>query len=193
MEIGLNTVPSGNQTRGRCVAVHYITATPCQIRRYITYIKNMHETKYQVKLCREITVTTKRDSYMKNMHGTKYQVQLGRKLTGTTKRDSYIKVVGWLCLASHRQRCHLETAPPFIVPCEGRECFNTVTNGNQTPGRCVAVHYITTAPRQLRPYIKNMHETKYQVQLGREVAVTITKDVQRKIHIWTICMKLTVN
>ena len=29
--------------------------------------------------------------------------------------------VGWLCLTSHRQRGHLETAPPFIVPCEGRE------------------------------------------------------------------------
>ena len=29
--------------------------------------------------------------------------------------------VGWLCLTSHRQRGHLETAPPFTVPCEGRE------------------------------------------------------------------------
>ena len=28
---------------------------------------------------------------------------------------------GWLCLTSHRQRGHLETAPPFTVPCEGRE------------------------------------------------------------------------
>ena len=27
----------------------------------------------------------------------------------------------WLCLTSHRQRGHLETAPPFAVPCEGRE------------------------------------------------------------------------
>ena len=26
----------------------------------------------------------------------------------------------WLCLASHRQRGHLETVPPFSVPCEGR-------------------------------------------------------------------------
>ena len=26
-----------------------------------------------------------------------------------------------LCLTSHRQRGHLETAPPFTVPCEGRE------------------------------------------------------------------------
>ena len=30
-------------------------------------------------------------------------------------------LVGWLCFTSHRQRCHLETAPPFTVPCEGRE------------------------------------------------------------------------
>ena len=30
-------------------------------------------------------------------------------------------LVGWLCLTSHRQRGHLETAPPFTVPCEGRE------------------------------------------------------------------------
>ena len=30
-------------------------------------------------------------------------------------------MVGWLCLTSHRQRGHLETAPPFTVPCKGRE------------------------------------------------------------------------
>ena len=28
---------------------------------------------------------------------------------------------GWLCLMSHRQRGHLQTAPPFTVPCEGCE------------------------------------------------------------------------
>ena len=33
----------------------------------------------------------------------------------------YNMLVGWLCLTSHRQRGHLETAPPFTVPCEGRE------------------------------------------------------------------------
>ena len=32
-----------------------------------------------------------------------------------------ISKYGWLCLTSHRQRGHLETAPPFTVPCEGRE------------------------------------------------------------------------
>ena len=30
-------------------------------------------------------------------------------------------LVSWLCLTSHRQRGHLEKAPPFTVPCEGRE------------------------------------------------------------------------
>ena len=30
-------------------------------------------------------------------------------------------LVCWLCLTSHRQRGHLETAPPFTVSCEGRE------------------------------------------------------------------------
>ena len=34
---------------------------------------------------------------------------------------TYGWLVGWLCLTSHRQRGHLETAPPFTVPCEGRE------------------------------------------------------------------------
>ena len=33
----------------------------------------------------------------------------------------YIWLVGWLCLTSHRQRGHLETVPPFTVPCEGCE------------------------------------------------------------------------
>ena len=30
-------------------------------------------------------------------------------------------LVGWLCFTSHRQRGHLETAPPFTFPCKGRE------------------------------------------------------------------------
>ena len=32
-----------------------------------------------------------------------------------------IWLVGWLCLTSHQQRGHLETAPPFTVPCKGHE------------------------------------------------------------------------
>ena len=31
------------------------------------------------------------------------------------------RLSGWLCLMSHRQRGHLETAHPFTVPCEGRK------------------------------------------------------------------------
>ena len=63
-----------------------------------------------------------------------------------------LKFVGWLCLTSYRKRGHLIliTAPSFTVPCEGREArFYTVPTGNRTPGRCVAVHYTTAAPRQL--------------------------------------------
>ena len=29
-------------------------------------------------------------------------------------------MVGWLCFTSHPERGHLEMAPPFTVPCEGR-------------------------------------------------------------------------
>ena len=36
-------------------------------------------------------------------------------------RPILIVLVGWLCFTSHRQRGHLETAPPFTVACEGRE------------------------------------------------------------------------
>ena len=28
-------------------------------------------------------------------------------------------LVGWLCFTFHQQRGHLETAPPFTVPCKG--------------------------------------------------------------------------
>ena len=41
-------------------------------------------------------------------------------LKGQSQR-SFLVVVGWLCLTSHRQQGHLVTAPPFTVPCEGRE------------------------------------------------------------------------
>ena len=36
-------------------------------------------------------------------------------------RPTWSCLVGLLCLTSHRQRGHLETAPPFTVPCEGLE------------------------------------------------------------------------
>ena len=50
----------------------------------------------------------------------------------------------------HRQPGHLETAPPFTVPCEGCEArFSHHSNGNQTPCPCEVVHYTNAAPRQL--------------------------------------------
>ena len=40
-----------------------------------------------------------------------------------------------LCLTSHRQRGHLETAPPFTVPCEGHEaCFLHRPHRESNPG-----------------------------------------------------------
>ena len=58
--------------------------------------------------------------------------------------------VGWLCFTFHRQQGRLETAPPFTVPCEGREdWFYTILTGNRTPDGRVVVHYTTAAPRQL--------------------------------------------
>ena len=56
-------------------------------------------------------------------------------------------LVGWLGFTSHRQRGHLETAPPFTVPSEGRGARN------RTPGRRVAVHYTTTSPRQFHEQV----------------------------------------
>ena len=50
---------------------------------------------------------------------------------GEFMRVSSAIMVGWLCFTSHRQQCHLETAPPFTVPweeCESR--FNTIPTGN---------------------------------------------------------------
>ena len=32
-------------------------------------------------------------------------------------------MVGWLCFTSYRERGHLETAPPFTVPCKGCEAW----------------------------------------------------------------------
>ena len=60
-----------------------------------------------------------------------------------------IWLVGWLCLTSHRQRGHLETAPPFTVPCEEVKLDKyTVPTGNWTLGRHMAIHYVTAALRK---------------------------------------------
>ena len=48
-----------------------------------------------------------------------------------------------MCLASHRQQGHKETAPPFTVLGEDLKLgFYTVPTGNRTPGRHVAVHSV---------------------------------------------------
>ena len=52
--------------------------------------------------------------------------------------------VGWLCLTSHRQRGHLETAPPFTVPCEGREAryiHRSDRELNPGPSHCSPLRY----------------------------------------------------
>ena len=49
-------------------------------------------------------------------------------------------------------------SPPFTVPCKGREArFYTVPTGYRTPGRRVAVHYTTAAPRKLHLKIPMVH------------------------------------
>ena len=48
-------------------------------------------------------------------------MRLDRKIHIVKILKHTLMLVGWLCLTSHRQRGHLETAPPFTVPCEGRE------------------------------------------------------------------------
>ena len=60
---------------------------------------------------------------------------------------------------SHRQRGHLETPPPFTVPCERVKLgFYTVPTENLTLGRHVAVHYTTAAPRQLHSVPLKVYE-----------------------------------
>ena len=53
--------------------------------------------------------------------------------------SSYVLFI-CLCFSSLQQRGHLETAPPFTVPCEGREGDKyTIPTGNRTLSCCVAV------------------------------------------------------
>ena len=84
-----------------------------------------------------------------------YLIQVHEKLHFLNLSDGYIflnqrrKLVGWLCFTSHRQRDHLEMAPPFTVPCEGCKArLYTVPTGNRTLARRVAVQYTTAAPCQ---------------------------------------------
>ena len=40
---------------------------------------------------------------------------------GNKHSEMHFGLFFWLCLTFHRQRGHLETAPPITIPCEGRE------------------------------------------------------------------------
>ena len=58
-------------------------------------------------------------------------------------------LVGWLCFKSHRQRGHLETAPPFTVPCEGREArliHRTHRESNPGLSRGSPLHFRCATP-----------------------------------------------
>ena len=60
--------------------------------------------------------------------------------------------VGWLCFTSHRQLGHLETAPQFTVPCEGREArflHRSHWESNPGPSRGSPLHYRCTTPAPL--------------------------------------------
>ena len=55
-----------------------------------------------------------------------------------------------LCLTSLQKRGHLETAPHLLSLAKDVKLGKyTVPTGNRTPGRRVAVHYDTAAPRKL--------------------------------------------
>ena len=58
-----------------------------------------------------------------------------------------------LCFTSLQQRSHIETAPHLLSLAKDVELGKyTVPTGNRTPGRRVAVHYATAAPRKLHPH-----------------------------------------
>ena len=69
-------------------------------------------------------------------------------------------MVGWLCLATHRQRGHLETAPPFTVPCTERETwFLHRSHQELNP----AWQYITQPLHHTRSTMKGILITEYQL------------------------------
>ena len=51
----------------------------------------------------------------------KQAVLMNFDISNINAQDTDANLVGWLCFKSHRRRGQLETAPPFTVPCEGRE------------------------------------------------------------------------
>ena len=76
--------------------------------------------------------------------------------------------VCWLCLTSHRQRGHLETVPPFTVPCEGRESrylhrFHRELNPG--PSRGSPLHYRCATPLKLKYMNLIFIEARIYIQL----------------------------
>ena len=60
-----------------------------------------------------------------------------------------MQLIGLLCFTSHRQRGHLETAPPFTVPCAGREArllHRSHRESNPGPYRGSPLHYRCATP-----------------------------------------------
>ena len=61
-------------------------------------------------------------------------------------------MVGWLYFTSHRRRGHLETAPPFTDPCEGREArFSHRSHRESNTGQSLGspLHYRCATPAPL--------------------------------------------
>ena len=63
-------------------------------------------------------------------------------------------MVGWLCFTSHRQRGHLEMAPPFTDPCEGHKArflhrSQRETNLGQSHGSQLLYRCAKPAPQPL--------------------------------------------
>ena len=69
-------------------------------------------------------------------------------------------LVNWLCFAFHRQRGHLETEPPFTVPCGGREArflHRSHRELNPGPSRGSPLHHRCSITRCLRRRLKDKY------------------------------------
>ena len=82
----------------------------------------------------------------------KLNTEMHKPMFYVTYITRFCWLVGWLYFTSHRQRGHLETAPPFTVPCEGREarCLHrSQRESNTAPSRGSPLQYrcATQAPQ----------------------------------------------
>ena len=112
--------------------------------------------------------------------------------TGLCEKSIIQSGVGWLCFTSHRQRGHLEMAPPFTVRCEGREArllHRTHRELNSEPSRGSPLHYrcATQAPIQSGVCLNRDHFWKYSHSISKH-NVHITE-----VHRWTSkCFKVCI-